>query len=184
MVNLAQPLGYRDELISKRNAILANVSPAHRWRILGVRRRSFLPPVAHVITVDCSKPLERKVEAIVVKRPVAVKVNPFIPLAVTPETPRLCRQILRAVAEAWGITVYDLCSPRRLRKFAWPRFAAMALLYSLPNWSTVMVGKQLGGRDHTTILSGVTRAKELRASDLNWRHRYEAAHIALAGGIC
>lgn len=182
-MSLAQPIGHRDALIAERKAILANVAPRHRWRILGVKRRAILPPVTHAITVDCSRPEERRVE-VVIARPPRPKIKPPAPSRVTIVPRAATLRILAAVADAFGVTVGDLCSPSRRRPYSWPRFAAMDLLYAQPGWSTVMVGKQIGGRDHTTVLAGIKRAKGLRATFPDYRHRYEAAHIALNGGMC
>lgn len=182
-MSLAQPIGHLDALIAERKAILANVAPRHRWRILGVKRRALLPPVTHEITVDCSRPEERRVE-VVVARPPRPKVRPPAPHRVTIVPREATFRILAAVADAFGVTPGDLYGPSRKRSCSWPRFAAMDLLYAQDGWSTVMVGKQLGGRDHTTVLTGIKRAKGLRATFADYRNRYEAAHIALAGGVC
>jgi hypothetical protein len=174
-------IGEYDRIVAERSAVLANVSPAHRWRIRGVRRRP-MPAKTHIITVDCRKPEERTVEttAIIVSLPIAAVVRPF---RAHPEMPPTRWHIIRAVADAWGVTVDDLCSPKRHRVFAYPRYAAMAMLQERLGWSSPKIGKLLGGRDHSTVITGIKRAKGLRETCPNWRHRYEAAHIALAGGV-
>lgn len=177
-MSLAQPIGHRDALIAEREAILANVAPRHRRRILGIKRPPILPPVTHAITVDCRRPEARKVERVIVKPARPNKPAPHR-VVITPH------RVLDAVADAYGITAGDLYSPSRLRRYAYPRFVAMVLLYQPGTGrSTVWVGKQVGGRDHTTVLHGIAKAKLLMAESAEYRNRYEAAHIALAGGVC
>lgn len=177
-MSLAQPIGHRDALIAEREAILANVAPRHRRRLLGVKRLPILPPITHAITVDCRRPSERKVERVIVQPP-RPKVRPAPQrVVITPH------RVLDAVAEAFGITASDLYSPSRLRRHAYPRFAAMVLLYQGTGRSTVWVGKRLGNRDPSTVVHGLAKAKRLMATFPDYRHRYEAAHIALMGGVC
>lgn len=178
-MSLAQPIGHRDALIAEREAILANVAPRHRRRILGVKRLPILPPITHAITVDCRRPAERKVERVIVQPP-RPKARPAPHrVVITPH------RVLDAVAEVFGVTAGDLYSPSRLRRHAYPRFVAMVLLYQPGTGrSTVWVGKQVGGRDHTTVLHGIAKAKLLMAESAEYRNRYEAAHIALMGGVC
>lgn len=177
-MSLAQPIGHLDAIVAEREAILANVAPRHRRRLLGVKRLPILPPVTHAITVDCRRPSERKVERVIVQPP-RPKVKPAPHrVVITPH------RVLVAVAEAFGVTAGDLYSPSRLRRYAYPRFVAMVLLYQGTGRSTFWVGKQVGNRDHTTVLHGLAKAKRLMATYPDYRCRYEAAHIALAGGVC
>lgn len=60
-----------------------------------------------------------------------------------------------------GVTVADIQGDSRVRPIAWPRQAIMFELYvSCPHLSTPMIGRMLGGRDHTTILHGVSQHAE------------------------
>lgn len=181
-----EPIGYRDQLVAQRAAILANVSPAARWRILGVRRWR-QPAKAHVITIDLRKPEERTIEAIVIQPPTVPTRNPFRPRPAKNEMPRACWRILDAVAVAWQVTVDDLRGPRRHWKFAHPRFAAMLLIRESVEWSTPTIGKMFGGRDHSTVVAAIKRAKVLFDADRDYRDRYHAALASLdgepAGGI-
>ena len=54
---------------------------------------------------------------------------------------------------AYGLTVPDLKSPSRARKFAWPRQEAMARMIEAGFTSTA-AGSYFG-RDHTTALAAV-----------------------------
>ncbi|MGR6871925.1 chromosomal replication initiator protein DnaA [Pseudomonas sp. HK3] len=70
--------------------------------------------------------------------------------------------IQRIVAEYYKIKVSDVLSKRRSRSIARPRQVAMALSKELTNHSLPEIGNAFGGRDHTTVLHGVRKIKELR----------------------
>lgn len=63
--------------------------------------------------------------------------------------------ILEIVSDAYRISVADLRGARRTRAYAWPRQHAMWLMAQQPHLSLPMIGRFLGGRDHTTVLHGV-----------------------------
>lgn len=71
--------------------------------------------------------------------------------------------IARRVADRHGFTVGDLAGPSKLRSIARARQEAMYELYRVRladgrrRWSYPMIGRFLGGRDHTTIWFGVAR---------------------------
>jgi chromosomal replication initiator protein len=73
--------------------------------------------------------------------------------------------IKRKVAEYYKIKVADLMSKRRNRSVARPRQVAMALAKELTRHSLPEIGDAFGGRDHTTVLHGCRKIKELR--DIN-----------------
>ena len=73
--------------------------------------------------------------------------------------------IQKTVAEYFKIRVADLLSKRRSRSIARPRQVAMALSKELTNHSLPEIGDAFGGRDHTTVLHGCRRIKELRETD-------------------
>ena len=74
-------------------------------------------------------------------------------------------EIQRTVAEHYNIRLADLIGPRRTRNVARPRQVAMYLAKALTQRSLPEIGRDFGGRDHTTILHGVRRIEELRAID-------------------
>ena len=81
--------------------------------------------------------------------------------------------IQRMVAEYYKIKMSDLLSKRRSRSIARPRQVAMALSKELTNHSLPEIGAAFGGRDHTTILHGVRKIKELRESNADIREDYK-----------
>lgn len=81
--------------------------------------------------------------------------------------------IQRTVAEYYKIKVADLMSRRRSRSVARPRQVAMALAKELTNHSLPEIGDSFGGRDHTTVLHGCRKIKELRETNSDIREDYK-----------
>jgi len=81
--------------------------------------------------------------------------------------------IQRVVAEYYKIKVADLLSKRRSRSVARPRQVAMALSKELTNHSLPEIGDAFGGRDHTTVLHGCRKIKELRENNADISEDYK-----------
>ena len=88
-------------------------------------------------------------------------------------------EIQRTVAEHYNIRLADLIGPRRTRNVARPRQVAMYLAKALTQRSLPEIGRDFGGRDHTTILHGVRRIEELRAIDAGIAEDIERLRRAL-----
>jgi chromosomal replication initiator protein len=73
--------------------------------------------------------------------------------------------IVQVVSEHFGITIDQLLSACRQKKFAWPRHLAIALCKDLSTLSLPDIGKAFGGRDHTTILHACKKIDHLRDTD-------------------
>ncbi|ORU92144.1 MAG: chromosomal replication initiation protein DnaA [Cycloclasticus sp. symbiont of Poecilosclerida sp. N] len=73
--------------------------------------------------------------------------------------------IQKTVAEYYKIRISDLLTANRSRSIARPRQIAMTLAKELTNYSLPEIGKQFGGRDHTTVLHATRKVLELRSSD-------------------
>ena len=74
-------------------------------------------------------------------------------------------EIQRKVSDHYNIRLSDLVGPKRVRSYARPRQVAMYLAKTLTNRSLPDIGKRFGGRDHTTIMHGVRKIEELKATD-------------------
>lgn len=71
--------------------------------------------------------------------------------------------IIQVVAEHFGITTLDISSQKRNKEVARPRQIAMYLCQNMTGDSLQLIGRYLGGRDHTTIIHGRDKiAKELK----------------------
>ena len=62
------------------------------------------------------------------------------------------RRIQDTVAERFGMSVNELCSAKRSQSIAYPRQVAMYLSRALTDSSLPKIGKEFGGRDHTTVM--------------------------------
>ena len=76
-------------------------------------------------------------------------------MADTPTGPRW-KHIIRDVAKRHRLTIDELIGPRRVKHLVTARVEAYHLLrregYSMPQ-----IGQRMGGRDHTTVLHGLTK---------------------------
>ncbi|HEX4483087.1 MAG TPA: chromosomal replication initiator protein DnaA [Solirubrobacteraceae bacterium] len=71
--------------------------------------------------------------------------------------PRSPAEIQAAVAEHFGITELELLSTSRAARVAWPRQVAMYLTRELTGRSLPAIGRDFGGRDHTTVMHACKR---------------------------
>ena len=79
--------------------------------------------------------------------------------------------VLRRVADVYGVTVDRLLSRDRSQQVALPRQVAMFLLREELNISLPQIGEALGGRDHTTILYGCEKIADLVERDDRFRRQ-------------
>lgn len=67
------------------------------------------------------------------------------------------QEIIKVVAKHYGVSMMDLLSARRTKDVVRVRHIAMYLAKNLTLRSLPEIGRQMGGRDHTTILHGVRK---------------------------
>ncbi len=73
--------------------------------------------------------------------------------------------IIQTVADHFGITTLDISSQKRNKEIAYPRQIAMYLCQNMTGDSLQVIGRYLGGRDHTTIIHGRDKiAKEIKTN--------------------
>lgn len=87
-------------------------------------------------------------------------------------------QIIDTVAEQNEVRVCDLLGPRRTNDLVFPRFMAVSLLREHTKSSLPAIGRRLGGRDHSTIMSALRRHRELMERS-DYRATYKACEAAL-----
>jgi hypothetical protein len=90
-------------------------------------------------------------------------------------------QIIRLVCERFGVSPDEISSKRRIRTIVVPRQMCMALLRELTTLSAVAIGRQLGGFDHTTVLSALKRIDIGRAHDPWIASHYDKLIVQLGG---
>jgi len=87
----------------------------------------------------------------------------FPPGAAAPEvTIARCQD---AVCERFGVTRDELVSPRRSHAIAYPRQVAMYLSRELTDSSLPAIGREFGGRDHTTVIHAKDKITRLIRED-------------------
>jgi chromosomal replication initiator protein len=74
-------------------------------------------------------------------------------------------RIQDAVCERFSLTVQELCSQRRSQAVAYPRQVAMYLSRELTDSSLPKIGKEFGGRDHTTVLHANAKITRMISED-------------------
>jgi chromosomal replication initiator protein len=89
--------------------------------------------------------------------------------------------IQRKVSDHYNIRLSDLIGPKRLRTYARPRQVAMFLAKTMTSRSLPEIGRRFGGRDHTTVMHGVKRIEELRATDAQIADDLELLRRSLEG---
>lgn len=80
--------------------------------------------------------------------------------------------IQKTVAEYYNIKMSDLKSKSRSRSVARPRQMAIALARELTNHSLPEIGREFGGRDHTTVMHACKTINELRDTDSSIQEDY------------
>ncbi|PCS08196.1 chromosomal replication initiator protein DnaA [Lactococcus plantarum] len=71
---------------------------------------------------------------------------------ITPDKDVTSKQIQEAVASFYKISVADMISKKRPKEIAYPRQVAMYLIREITGKSLPAIGKEFGGRDHTTVI--------------------------------
>lgn len=71
--------------------------------------------------------------------------------------------IMAQTADYFGITIDDLCSANRSRTIVTARHVAMYLCRELTDLSLPKIGREFGGRDHTTVMAADKKIRTLMA---------------------
>ena len=74
-------------------------------------------------------------------------------------------RIQEAVSQRFGVTLDELVSPRRSQSVAYPRQVAMYLSRELTDASLPKIGREFGGRDHTTVIHAKDKITRLIRED-------------------
>src|SRR5438552_15972024 len=72
-------------------------------------------------------------------------------------------RIQELVSERFSLSLEELCSDKRTQNIVYPRQVAMYLSRELTDSSLPKIGKQFGGRDHTTVIHATSKiARKIR----------------------
>lgn len=75
------------------------------------------------------------------------------------------RRIQDLVAERFNLTLEELCGDKRSQNIVYPRQVAMYLSRELTDSSLPKIGKEFGGRDHTTVIHATSKIARLIRED-------------------
>jgi chromosomal replication initiator protein len=67
------------------------------------------------------------------------------------------RDILEATSETFGFSVEELCGPNRRRPLVTARQVSMYVFRELTDFSYPAIGREFGGRDHSTVMHAVDK---------------------------
>jgi chromosomal replication initiator protein len=73
--------------------------------------------------------------------------------------------IQEAVSDRFGIPLTELCGDKRSQNIVYPRQVAMYLSRELTDSSLPKIGKEFGGRDHTTVIHATSKIARLIKED-------------------
>jgi chromosomal replication initiator protein len=96
--------------------------------------------------------------------------------------PPTIASIQEAICKHFGISRDELLSRSRAQRLAWPRHVAMYLARELTDHSLPVIGRQFGGRDHSTVLNACRRAGQRLATDAKAYSAVELLTAALTSG--
>ncbi len=75
------------------------------------------------------------------------------------------KSIQDAVAERFGLSLDQLCGDKRSQNIVYPRQVAMYLSRELTDSSLPKIGREFGGRDHTTVIHATTKIARMIKED-------------------
>jgi chromosomal replication initiator protein len=103
----------------------------------------------------------------------------------SPDPPvRSIAEIKAAACEQFGLSPEELLSSARTARIAWPRQVAMYLSRELTQESLPAIGREFGGRDHTTVLHAWRRTTERIADNPTSRAAVEELRTRLNATHC
>ncbi len=93
---------------------------------------------------------------------------------------RSIADVKAAACEQFGISAEELVSAGRAVRLTWPRQVAMYLARELTGESLPAIGREFGGRDHTTVLHAWRRTEQRISSNISSRAIVEELRTRLA----
>ncbi len=74
-------------------------------------------------------------------------------------------RIQETVSERFGLSITELCGDKRSQNIVYPRQVAMYLSRELTDSSLPKIGREFGGRDHTTVIYATSKIARLIRED-------------------
>jgi chromosomal replication initiator protein len=75
------------------------------------------------------------------------------------------KRIQETVSDRFGLSLDELCGDKRSQNIVYPRQVAMYLSRELTDSSLPKIGKEFGGRDHTTVIHATSKIARLIRED-------------------
>lgn len=75
------------------------------------------------------------------------------------------KKVMSGVNQYFNIKMTELTGPRRQKELVLPRQIAMFIMYEECKLPMERIGQLLGGRDHTTVLHGIEKIREVASRD-------------------
>jgi chromosomal replication initiator protein len=75
------------------------------------------------------------------------------------------KRIQETVSDRFGLSLTELCGDKRSQNIVYPRQVAMYLSRELTDSSLPKIGKEFGGRDHTTVIHATSKIARLIRED-------------------
>lgn len=182
LLGIALEIGARRQSFAERHPALARF-------FLG-RGPVYRDVKATRITVDCTRPEERTIEAAEPPKPAPPAPKPRKPVVIPPIgvvnfkdergrsrvgiRPSYASAVTEIVCAVWGVRFSRVMSAERTRRVAYPRNAAFLILRERTGASLTPIGKFFK-RDHTTVMHGLQVARRLAAEDPEWKANYDHA---------
>ena len=94
-------------------------------------------------------------------------ISPEKPKEITPQL------IIEVVADHYGISIDQMISKSRSAQYVKPRQIAMYLCEEMTEATKTDVGKLLGDRDHSTVISGINKIKEEYNTKEDYKHEID-----------
>jgi chromosomal replication initiation ATPase DnaA len=113
--------------------------------------------------MDGQREIINAIQALTPSQPIS---SPSVPDAATARQywpGQLVESVIEEFSTTHGVSVNDLKSPARHRAVSHPRQDLMLVMRNETGMKLTEIGQALGGRDHTTVLYGVARARERAA---------------------
>ena len=89
-------------------------------------------------------------------------------------------RIQESTSVYFGVSLADMRSPCRARRVARPRQVAMYLARRMTRRSFPEIGRQFGGRDHTTVMHACHAVEALIEADLVFHAQVELLRLRIA----
>ena len=105
---------------------------------------------------------------------------PATTIVMPPSANRQINRIMRATSKRFGLTLEEMISPSRKKRFSYPRQLAIAIAKRTTSASLPKIGRHFG-RDHTTVLHACRQIDGWLTYRENVQADYDAIIQAIGG---